>query len=378
MINLKQELANYTPIDIKALEEAGKVIPDNVRNSIILYNKALESIRQNSEDIAIIELKKAISMNPDFHEAMNLLGLCYSYTKEDVKAAEIFNRVVTAENNSVQALRYLNSMNGGYELPVETGLPKRKNAEEKKKEKDRTMAKAPKNGLDPSFWDVFKGSGKTDILKYVIGFTAGAVVILLLTLPFGSDGGSPSPGTGNPNTPASGNNDVVDAAKYSKLESDFQELQKQLEDSRVQLDYYRNAARISEAERLVDQSQFLDAAELLVLLRAANFKDAEKTRYDALWNAAMPRAVRQASQQGVSLFNSGKYAEAVSILKKIETYGIEYPSGNVGIYYLGKSYGELNDIQNAAAAYQKVIATFPGTQYATWSQQRLNQLTPAQ
>jgi len=43
----------------------------------VLYNKALEDFRAKSEDIAIIELKKAISLNPDFHEAMNLLGIFY-------------------------------------------------------------------------------------------------------------------------------------------------------------------------------------------------------------------------------------------------------------------------------------------------------------
>jgi len=45
----------------------------------VLYNKALEDFRAKSEDIAIIELKKAISLNPDFHEAMNLLGIFYMY-----------------------------------------------------------------------------------------------------------------------------------------------------------------------------------------------------------------------------------------------------------------------------------------------------------
>jgi len=73
LINLGQELLNYPPINLANLAESNREIPDNIKNSIILYNKALESLRTNSEDIAIIELKKAISISPDFYEAMNLL-----------------------------------------------------------------------------------------------------------------------------------------------------------------------------------------------------------------------------------------------------------------------------------------------------------------
>ena len=65
MINLKQELEGYAPINFKDVEKGAGDIPDNVKNSIVLYNKALESLKSGSEDIAIIELKKAISMHPD-------------------------------------------------------------------------------------------------------------------------------------------------------------------------------------------------------------------------------------------------------------------------------------------------------------------------
>jgi len=53
----------------------------------------LEDFRAKSEDIAIIELKKAISLNPDFHEAMNLLGIFYMYIGENDKAAEVFQKL---------------------------------------------------------------------------------------------------------------------------------------------------------------------------------------------------------------------------------------------------------------------------------------------
>jgi len=93
MIDFKNELQNYPMIDLDKLSQANPNIPDNIKNSIVLYNKALEDFRAKSEDIAIIELKKAISLNPDFHEAMNLLGIFYMYIGENDKAAEVFQKL---------------------------------------------------------------------------------------------------------------------------------------------------------------------------------------------------------------------------------------------------------------------------------------------
>jgi hypothetical protein len=113
LIDLKQAIKDFGVINPKDISQNEADIPDNIRNSVFLYNKAIESLRTGSEDIAIIELKKAVSMNPHFYEAMNLLGVCYGYIKDNVRAAEMFDRVIKAEQNSVKALRYLSIINNG-------------------------------------------------------------------------------------------------------------------------------------------------------------------------------------------------------------------------------------------------------------------------
>ena len=75
MIDFKKEIKNYPVIDIGVLAKKDPNIPDSIKNSMILYNKALDSIEMNNEDMAVIKLKKAISMNSNFYEAMNLLGI---------------------------------------------------------------------------------------------------------------------------------------------------------------------------------------------------------------------------------------------------------------------------------------------------------------
>ena len=77
MIDLRKELMNFTPINLESIEKNNPGISEEVKKSVLLYNNALDNLKMDSEDIAVIELKKAISLNPEFYEAINLLGLCY-------------------------------------------------------------------------------------------------------------------------------------------------------------------------------------------------------------------------------------------------------------------------------------------------------------
>ena len=92
-MDIKAELNNFRAIDLDEIVRGGEVIPDNVRNSVYLYNKAIEDLRNNSEDMAAIKLKKAVALNPHFNEALNLLGVCYTFIGEKEKAAEAFSKI---------------------------------------------------------------------------------------------------------------------------------------------------------------------------------------------------------------------------------------------------------------------------------------------
>jgi lipoprotein NlpI len=109
-MDIRAELQQFRPINLEEIIKRDEKIPDSIRNSIVLYNKAIESLKSGSEDIAMIELKKAISLNPHFNEAINLLGVCYCYVGETEKAAEMFNKVIKAESNSVVAMKYMQKL----------------------------------------------------------------------------------------------------------------------------------------------------------------------------------------------------------------------------------------------------------------------------
>ena len=49
---------------------------EKMNDAIRLYNLAIQYMNQHSEDLALIQLKKAVSYNPKFVDAYNLAALC--------------------------------------------------------------------------------------------------------------------------------------------------------------------------------------------------------------------------------------------------------------------------------------------------------------
>lgn len=367
MINLRQELANYPQINLKNLEESGIALPDNIKNSVILYNKALDGLRSNSEDIAVIELKKAIALNPGFYEAMNLLGLCYACANDMPKAVEMFEKVVAAENNSVKALRYLSSLNDNTDNYKASSRLKRKDSPKTAETKnEESRSKTSLISLN--------SSKKRDVLKVLIGFTAGALLIFFLGLPGRSD---------RPTVPDSSvdSKKLMDEsiaayeAKLSKLNEDYENLKKDYEAAGAVIDQYKFAAKLSDAENLVLRKKYIEAADMLILLKVADFKGPEKEKYDGLFREVMPIAAKAAFESGFKLYHAGKYDEALKSLNKVQVYMDNYDAMDRVLYYIGKSYKELNDSRSAIAAYQKIMDNYPGGTYAKYAEFRIKELT---
>ncbi len=169
MLKLEEELSRFAPIDLKTLESKLGVIPDDVRTSISMYNKAIDDIRNDNEDMAVIALRKAISMYPGFYEAMNLMGLCHVKLGEDEKARELFAGVVRMDDSSLRAKEYLDRMDGT--------LPESTSDSRVKHRTRRGVAKALPiwlaRGLSPERQGPWG-------LKYLAGFLLGFLLMGLL------------------------------------------------------------------------------------------------------------------------------------------------------------------------------------------------------
>ena len=102
---------NFFPEDNLA-EQYLKVVQKNkttledVDNTIKKYNQSLEHIRTGSYDLAIINLKKAVSLNPNFIKAYLLLALLYVKTGDTLGAKRELQKILQIDAGHSLARKY--------------------------------------------------------------------------------------------------------------------------------------------------------------------------------------------------------------------------------------------------------------------------------
>ena len=90
---------------------------DSVNQTIKKYNQALLYCKQNSRDLAIIQLKKVLSLNPKLVSGHQLLALLYIQEgRYDLAKKSLRNAGKIDANNTV-TLRYLKAATAALILP---------------------------------------------------------------------------------------------------------------------------------------------------------------------------------------------------------------------------------------------------------------------
>lgn len=79
---------------------------EKVRQAVMKYNTAVSYAQQKGEDLAIIQLNKALSMNNRMVEAYKLLALIYIKRKEYVKARKVLRRAYQIDNGDPDVMTY--------------------------------------------------------------------------------------------------------------------------------------------------------------------------------------------------------------------------------------------------------------------------------
>ena len=80
---------------------------EKMNDALRLYNLAIQYMGQHSEDLALIQLKKAISYNSKFVDAYNLAALCNMASGNNTAAEPFIKRVLYLDKKNPTALRYL-------------------------------------------------------------------------------------------------------------------------------------------------------------------------------------------------------------------------------------------------------------------------------
>ena len=371
-MDLNQEIKSFGPIDIEKFatnsEKTEKVI-----NSVELYNKAIEYLKAGNEDIAMIELKKVVSSNPNFYEAVNLLGLCYAYTNQLDKAEELFGSIVERENNAIKAADYLNF------ISISENASNRKTTRLKNKVTNYTPNKQVKEPVQKSsiisndilaenivlekIGSQFKKPRNAVILNVlsVICFIAALILFFAAARETRDVDAAEQTAIGQQQQVMAENNTFADLDK----------LKEQLEAANTKLKQYELSTQVSQISALYNQKKYIEAADKLMSLKVDELSADLKTKYNSIKDNVLIGAANQLATEGNTLYKNKKYTEAVKKLEKLFALGDNWEFADKALYILGKSYVEVNEIQKAAVTYEKLINEYPKSAYIKYAKDRL-------
>lgn len=381
MLGIKNELESYSYIDVLALEGLNGGLEDSVRDSIHHYNKAIDLIKNKSEDIAILEIKRALTLNPHFTEAQNVLGLLYAMTGEEEKAVEVFKGVLATEKNSVKALDYIGKIDGMAAASslvfsdYDSTAPKKTEVRKKPKPSPSSANKPVNNVIsnNKSFWENYVLSVKYHIITYAVLFALGAIIF------HGSSNSAVTTSTNNDTAIADLNSSMKDLTDKNKTLTDEnaklkEQVNKNTQDAQKQADKAQLTDKLNEVDTLFASKKYEQAADLLILLKDAGFAGTDLDRYNKLMSEVVPRATWNVYLEGRNYYNSQDYKNAAARLSKSLSYGGKWDYTPDSYYKLGIAYQSIGDKQNAINAFNNLKANYPNTELAASADSKLAEL----
>lgn len=98
MLDLREETKDFKPIDLGSLSAGEALYTESMRIAFTLYNKALKDIQDGYRDMARNNLRKAVSLYPEFGDAMIVLGICTFVGGDRIGAVRLFNSIKKPED----------------------------------------------------------------------------------------------------------------------------------------------------------------------------------------------------------------------------------------------------------------------------------------
>ena len=340
---------------------------EGIRQVVKKYNLALQYAQQGSEDLALIQVKKVISVMPKFVEARLLLALLYMHGGKMEDAKKQVEKVLKIDCFHPMAVRYYKEITG--ERP--TVLHSRKvQAEAKVQAEKKTVRQDLNKYMDP-------GSGNRSlIVSLVIGIVLGVVAMWVLIMPnqrFNVSSDYKALQVEYKDTVAAKD------ATITQLEDDKASLEKENKTLTDRLEVYAGKDgedgmydAILKASQLYATGQTIEAAKALLDVEEDRLEsDTAKSIYKTIKNNTFNAASSSLYSQGYSSYNSYRYEEAKKLFQ--DSYKLNKDNADA-LYFLARCYHRLGDSDKAIKNYKKVLEKFPGTARASDAKKKLQEL----
>lgn len=350
---------------------------DAINQTIKKYNQALAYCRQDSQDLAVIQLKKVLSLNPKFVRAHQLLALLYIEAGEWEKARKELYKCGRIDSHNTTTRRYLKEVERmiAPEENAAKAAGKRKNtsADVIKYQSGNETIIQPVNGKEKKGISVLVNMG----IGIVIGLAAAWFLILPARIQMAQVAMDEELRT-------IGDQSDAKTATIDEMEQQIKRLTEENAQLETQLENYVGTdGTIQASDKLIAAaneyfasegdalrvSEYLDEIDMEELGETAS--EAFITLHDTLTALIGPELAQTAYDEGYQSYRQGEFATALPYLAK--AYQYDETNGDA-LFYLANCYKETGNPEKAKEAYAQVIELFPGTLKASNSQAYLAEL----
>lgn len=346
---------------------------DSINQTAKKYNRALALCNQDSKDLAVIQLRKVLSMNPRFIRAHQLLALLYMEQEEWDRAERELRKCMEIDKNNLQTLRYLKEVEQA--LMPDEGVKRRRKEETVRYQSENEIIIQPLNVREPK-----RGGGFSTVLNMIIGLIIGVAAMYFLVVPAAQSRVRNE--EQQTITKISSESDAK-TARIQELEGQIEGLNGNVQDLRAEIEGYAGtggtiqvtesllqiAAEYTETE---DKQAAADQLEALAgQVDMAAMPQGFQRLYQSMNAAIGPDLSEEYYEVGYQQYYTGRYEEAVETLSK----AVKYDAANAdALYHLGEAYRSSGDTANAITTYDKVIELFPDTENARLAKYRKDNL----
>lgn len=351
------------------------------------YNSALFSAQHGDGDMAIIQLKKVVNLNPKFIRANQLLALLYMMTgKRDnrVRAKKLLTNISKIDVTNTTTIRYLKELSD-VQLKGEV-TPKKVAAKESEAKKvlPRVEADAYKT-ITP-----YKEE-KPSVLPFinvVVGVIIGMALMGFLIIPHIQSSKSSKENSEfkkYSEQKASNDSDLTTLKNENeKLTNELEQLKE--ENQALTGDESGNGSTMQESyenlvaamQNYIDNDKVGAAKKLAKVNEGTLASDKAKKIYKNIKEDTFEEASQSYFEQGRDAYNGegdyvGKkdYDKAITILEQ----ALEYNADNTdAMYFLGRCYQQKSDAEKAKEYYNKIVEEYPQSQRVSEANRRLREL----
>lgn len=337
---------------------------DKLNSAIKRYNQALAHMQQSNEDLAAIQLKKAIALNPKFIKAYALLAICYIKDDQVQKAQLTLQKILTIDKNNYMARKYLDEISDHEHNNEEI----EEEAFKERRDKPIFIKNTP-DILNTSWHQVILVAG---------GAIIGLAVALFLISP------SQVKSLRNQKTTLEEQLIAIEAqleeSQTALVNETSRVKQLEAENNQIAIDYQTSKDLVSESTKMLAALQLkqandiVKAAETLLTVDPAKLQGVEwTTLYDTIKSETFDKAAVTAYNNGYSIRYSDPEKAIEQFTLSLKLVQDAYYSDRA-LYYRALVYTDLNRIEEAKKDFNDLLNNYPNSNKVSDVKWRLSQL----